>query len=1327
MLPVKREFGSGDRGMPNPFGGLRSGATYDLVSDDESDFRVPRAPSRTQAASSSTTAAGSKSRKATLTSLSSVTGRPNGAGARPHWGANGSNTIELSPDGEDDDRRGSAYQPKTHKDQRQLHRSASSRPQDGIRSDVPGRASSTFRTSFLNSIKPNNNGVSTHRPSESPSNRVVQRPNHQTMSSNDPSARTGFLNSQVDGSSLFKAKRKNAEQASDLFHVPEKRPSKTVKPIGGSGYFFDSPRRLSSHERTSDQGTQRSGSQQSARSNRAKELLQPPKPSGLERDQPAPGLSEKPSAAVDGDKHSTLADTGSGQDVDMQDVGQQEHPVNGRESTSMSTSPLEPGRTRMYLEQQGPTDDIERFLEANLYSLSDAPEAKMVPSPSESRDVATKPNDGLHEFEQIESTERKQESAPQMDDHIDSLFVENESNALDVMNSDAAPEQGHDFDVPGFNQDSHIDSLFVGDEPGFQDAGALNEALDRQSEMTVHGLDRQDKNHSQIAGSVCDSSEIADHYTAPEPDPRGSLRRGVHEVYTPGGLASRDSQDVDGQSTSSTTQQISPSLHQHQQQQQQFGMLPPKQREGSRQISESSIQQGVPSPQFTGPDPRSETPNNLFGLNDASKLPALEPGHINLDFLQPSRNVQADEHSDDEMRSKRARVRELEEQKAARDHEAAKQKAREDLNTRLKQLEKEAEGANAAKAPKEVKKSPEANPLEKRTSEDMTEKELQHLKHLMSLASTAEGEAHDGSGTSSESRERGLDPAQGQKQQTKRQQTSQTKPRIGRPPKRNGDGVVRKIARQVSEETKAKDARRIACQAFRNQDIFKNALGPQTPGDSGKTVTTETLRTGEHEVKPKSSKKKPLGPNSAHQATEEDRLLMYLRTVGDKKPSWDDTCTRLEQMTGRRASKDSLRKRFTRLKRTYAHLSHPQDPSDVKHNSTASSSMSAAGSQSPMPIGNTRTSSSGPSEPSQSTSNLAASATSAQSPEHVPPHPTTGGKSLTPAVTKSIMAQIEMDKIFQAEASETSDEEYESSEAGERQASPTTPTDYCHYGYRVVRTLERAGDQEQISEPVICGPTFSSIRQANQAAGAEFLKERGPIEVWPLTSHSWRLDDLGLAHWQGESRDGSVFEVFVERFLRSFHQGIEPESKDGWLGRRVFVIFKEIATPKSIADMPSGVSNGAKTNGGSTGNETFDGLFEEVPEVGGIKNNTDEGVKHLVRCSHPDQEDGMKNMHGASSVQTILKSVTAVEGVFTARGMANNRARDVYWGLRQAERPQSARYDVVNSFLAHKRALDEEVRELNAADENFAKTLETGQSITAVYVGETELLGPRNI
>lgn len=165
--------------------------------------------------------------------------------------------------------------------------------------------------------------------------------------------------------------------------------------------------------------------------------------------------------------------------------------------------------------------------------------------------------------------------------------------------------------------------------------------------------------------------------------------------------------------------------------------------------------------------------------------------------------------------------------------------------------------------------------------------------------------------------------------------------------------------------------------------------------------------------------------------------------------------------------------------------------------------------------------------------------------------PTTGGKSYTPQIAQYYIEGF-ADMMRQ---------EYEEEMQPEREPSPMSDEDYCHFAYRIQRR-ELSKDQEDDGESIddipwmACGKDSDNMAQQNATAIKYALRHPRGSNYCLETDTS----DDGLLSHEVKWRDGGIVQVRLCRYMRTFQERILPQSKEGWAPKTVFWVKERTVT-----------------------------------------------------------------------------------------------------------------------------------------------------------------------
>jgi len=306
--------------------------------------------------------------------------------------------------------------------------------------------------------------------------------------------------------------------------------------------------------------------------------------------------------------------------------------------------------------------------------------------------------------------------------------------------------------------------------------------------------------------------------------------------------------------------------------------------------------------------------------------------------------------------------------------------------------------------------------------------------------------------------------------------------------------------------------------------------------------------------KPKTSKDKPV---PIDKITEDDLLLITLRQEGLQ---WKDVWQHWVRRTGKTTRQDGLRKRFRCLMKTlnptaYSPRGRTSEERNLKQEILQVKQEQARRNVegSPLFIGEDETAPKfAQGLVGLSNADILARArdilTADERAALDPARPTHGGKCINSAAMKRYFAENRGDH----DSDDTEDDSDD--ERDVREPSPFTEEDKCHFAYYVKRKVVRSdqGENEDEVDWLMVGPMYTSLKDANAAAGAELGVMRGGVDARSICGQSWERGEDGMIRWSAKLEDGFVI-VEVDKHLRTFQDGIVPESKWGWVSKRAFV------------------------------------------------------------------------------------------------------------------------------------------------------------------------------
>ncbi|KAK3703647.1 hypothetical protein LTR37_014343 [Vermiconidia calcicola] len=145
----------------------------------------------------------------------------------------------------------------------------------------------------------------------------------------------------------------------------------------------------------------------------------------------------------------------------------------------------------------------------------------------------------------------------------------------------------------------------------------------------------------------------------------------------------------------------------------------------------------------------------------------------------------------------------------------------------------------------------------------------------------------------------------------------------------------------------------------------------------------------------------------------------------------------------------------------------------------------------------------------------------------------------------------------------------------EREPSPITQEDRCHWAYQVERRqisqdeMEDGLDIDQISW-MACSEAVDNAPEANEVALQEVVRvpkgRKAAFDISKGNRVDNDVDDEGLISSTMTLKAGGMVEVRITKFLRTHQDGVLPQSKEGWAPKVVYHV-KERTTKTTGDDM----------------------------------------------------------------------------------------------------------------------------------------------------------------
>ena len=249
-----------------------------------------------------------------------------------------------------------------------------------------------------------------------------------------------------------------------------------------------------------------------------------------------------------------------------------------------------------------------------------------------------------------------------------------------------------------------------------------------------------------------------------------------------------------------------------------------------------------------------------------------------------------------------------------------------------------------------------------------------------------------------------------------------------------------------------------------------------------------------------------------------------------------------------------------------------------------------------------------------------------------------------------------------------------------RPESPVTSEDVCYWEYQIKRKNWLTGDAnvdldyededeaESLAEWTVVGSkTYSSLQQANYAAGEEVLRERDGCALGPdVRQWTYQLNENDMAEYYGSSHDNKRhFKVTVDRFLRNPTSGLLPASKMGWLSKRVYEIKQRVVALKAdseganVCDESNEKSEASLPVSGANDEKVLDGLYTILDQA-----NREAGRMVLNITTKPDSiriDDQIHRVEAQKEMREILDQLEVSNNAFSETAMLPDNRKVTIW------------------------------------------------------------------
>jgi len=280
--------------------------------------------------------------------------------------------------------------------------------------------------------------------------------------------------------------------------------------------------------------------------------------------------------------------------------------------------------------------------------------------------------------------------------------------------------------------------------------------------------------------------------------------------------------------------------------------------------------------------------------------------------------------------------------------------------------------------------------------------------------------------------------------------------------------------------------------------------------------------------------------------------------------------------------------------------------------------------------------------------------------------PTTGGKTIS-------INKAEWGYYLQCLA-EVAAEDIESESDIEREQSPFMQEDYCHFAYQVQRREVTKDEMDAEGLGLDDMPwvdwesAHDNLARAHKEAAEISLRAQCQVTADAMSEQGFTIqytkDEDGLKLWTLTTKEAGAMQVRVERRMRTYQQGILPQSKDHWAPKTVYFVKQRV-----------------------TSKVTGDELFEAGSE-------------------------------------TVLES-NVEDTAYTTLDLANTKAIEFF--VKESYRPKSASLTLRDLALKAERQRLVAELDAEGEGARFKSSVDSGQKSVEVWVEVGRLAGPRNL
>jgi len=458
----------------------------------------------------------------------------------------------------------------------------------------------------------------------------------------------------------------------------------------------------------------------------------------------------------------------------------------------------------------------------------------------------------------------------------------------------------------------------------------------------------------------------------------------------------------------------------------------------------------------------------------------------------------------------------------------------------------------------------------------------------------------------------------------------------------------------------------------------------------GKKLETESK--AKKQARRDDVQKSPDAGTATAAVTDEDSYLVQLRDAGN---TWKKVGTLWTEKTGKRLSESTLQSRYKKAKTS---LEQPSDSLELSPKicsrpasgqiqeaealTNTTPQLSSVGSRKGLVDYDDGTDS-GEDEPLAQKNNATTSAPVVPDPGQSEgtaaeltsgpvsdSRPTTGGKTYNTEAFQAYLANLE-DDVSDAEEPSEHDEHGSDVEEVQRDESPVADGDAYHWEYQIKRKTWMADEDENDLQWFVCGDSsYSSLIQANAAAGQEILKEREGLGLGPSVRRwSHELDENDMAQYYAVTPEGHI-KVIVNRFLRNPTEGKWPTSKLGWIKKHVYLIWQKTKTKAAKPFEHDELFEEPMEQPDTVTTELIDGCYTILDEA-----NREAGRLNLAMTTNAKSQrmdDQLKRAEAQKKMRERLDELESKKEAFRQEvKMAEERTIELWVEMRELKGPRN--------------------------------------------------------